>query len=89
MSYVKLEDVKAAFPFLEKHKMYVLEKWWIDKMLDLEVPKTDAVKVVRCKDCKWHEHEEPNMVWCPYVVGSWIDDNGFCSCGAKTDKVEE
>ena len=47
----------------------------------------DVVEVVRCKDCKWHEHEEPSMVWCPYVVGSWVDENGFCSKGAKMDET--
>ena len=51
----------------------------------------DVVEVVRCKDCKWHEHEELSMVWCPFqythnVVGSWVDENGFCSKVAKMDE---
>ena len=53
-----------------------------DPYKDHDVP---IFELVRCKDCKWHEHEEPNMVWCPYVVGSWIDENGFCSRGEKRE----
>lgn len=43
----------------------------------------DAVEVVRCKDCRSNEHEQPGMVWCRDVVGSWMPENGFCSYGKK------
>ena len=45
----------------------------------------DYVKVVRCKDCKWHEDEEPSMVWCPIIVGSWGSEDGYCWWGERGD----
>lgn len=90
MSYVKLEDVKNAFPFLERHKVYVLEKWWIDKMLDLEVPTVDAVEVVRCKDCK---HNYYNMIpsgeadhECAKCVELPITADFYCAWGERGEE---
>ena len=40
---------------------------------------------VRCKDCRFHEHEEPGMVWCPNVVGSWMEEEGYCSFGERRE----
>lgn len=48
-------------------------------------PTVDAVEVVRCKECRFHEHEESGMVWCPNVVGSWIAEDGFCSMGERRE----
>lgn len=48
-------------------------------------PVVDAVPVVRCKDCRFHERHEPGMVWCPNVIGSWIEENGYCSMGERRE----
>lgn len=48
-----------------------------------EQPTVDAVEVVRCKDCKWHEYEEAGMVYCPNMVGSWVGEDGYCSGGER------
>lgn len=45
----------------------------------------DAVPVVRCKDCRFHEHEEPGMAWCPNVVGAWMTEEGYCSMGERRE----
>ena len=46
----------------------------------------DAVEVIRCKDCRFHEDEQPGMVYCPAVVGGWVEDDWFCKGGErKTD----
>lgn len=94
MSYVKLEDVKNAFPFLERHKVYVLEKWWIDKMLDLEVPKADVAEV---KHGHWIDDWDIGCSACSECDDSflWEDFNGvrefdYCpTCGAKMDEVTD
>ena len=49
----------------------------------------DAVEVVRCKDCKHHEDEEPRMAYCPNIVGSWVNEDFFCGYGERTNEVEE
>lgn len=49
----------------------------------------EYVKVVRCKECKHHKDEEPGMVYCPKVIGSWVLNNDFCSWGERKDGDEE
>lgn len=48
-------------------------------------PTEDVVKVVRCKDCRFHENEQIGMVYCPAVVGGWVEDNWFCKGGERRD----
>lgn len=43
----------------------------------------DLEYVVRCKDCKYHEDEVPGMVWCPHIVGNWVNNNWFCAEGKR------
>ena len=50
-------------------------------------PTIDAVPVVRCKECKYHEQEQPGMVYCPAVVGGWVEDEWFCRGGERKDDV--
>lgn len=33
-----------------------------------DAPTVDAVPVVRCRECKHHEDEEPGMVYCPHIA---------------------
>ena len=42
--------------------------------------------IVRCKDCRFHENEEIGMVYCPTVVGGWVEDNWFCKGGEREDE---
>lgn len=51
-------------------------------------PVVDAVPVVRCGKCKWHENEEPGMVYCPQIVGGWVSENFFCGFGKRKDGGE-
>ena len=46
-------------------------------------PTIDAVPVVRCKDCKYHEDEEIGMVYCPNALGGWVGENWFCADGER------
>ena len=47
------------------------------------LPSVDAVEVVRCKDCRWHEREQPGMVYCPNTVGNWVEDDWYCKGGER------
>lgn len=50
-------------------------------------PAIDAVKVVRCKDCKFNlgvESGDNMRIMCT-LHHRWIDKNGFCHMGAKID----
>ena len=48
----------------------------------------EYVKIVRCKDCKHHEDEEVGMVYCPNIVGGWVQENFYCGDGER-DEVEK
>ena len=41
------------------------------------------VRIVRCGECKHHEDEEPGMVYCPKIVGSWVSENWYCADGER------
>ena len=42
-------------------------------------------QIVRCKDCVHKEREQPGMVFCPMMVGSWIDEDHFCGWGERRE----
>lgn len=52
----------------------------------LRMPTIDAVPVVRCKDCRWKEEEQPGMVYCPATVGGWVDEDWFCKGGERSEE---
>ena len=55
-------------------------------MIEIPIERRDGlVRVVRCKDCRWHEQEQPGMVYCPDVVGSWVEDDWFCADGERRE----
>ena len=55
---------------------------WFVWMRDIDdAPTVDAVEVVRCKDCKYHEDEEIGMVYCHNEIGGWVGENWFCADG--------
>ena len=45
--------------------------------------------LVRCKDCRWHEQEQPGMVYCPAVVGGWVEEDWFCAGGVRKDGADD
>lgn len=51
-----------------------------------EAPTIDAVPVIRCKDCRWKEEEQPGMVYCPATVGGWVDEDWFCKGGERSEE---
>lgn len=53
------------------------------------LPTVEAEPRVRCKDCKYHEDEELGMVWCPFFIGSWVENDFHCAVGERKDEVEE
>ena len=50
------------------------DNWGVYALIGRQ-PTIDAVPVVRCKDCRWHEDEQPGMVYCPATVGGWVEED--------------
>lgn len=57
----------------------------IERLVEESNAFVDAVPVVRCKDCIHATCEEPGMVYCPAVYGSWVDNDFFCKDGERGD----
>ena len=59
----------------------------VARMAIANAPTADVVEVVRCKDCKHHENERIDMVYCPAVlgVGSWVENDWFCKDGERRE----
>lgn len=45
--------------------------------------KLNATELVKCQNCRWHEQEQPGMVYCPYIVGNWVEDDWYCKGGER------
>ena len=58
-------------------------KYWLDRM-----PTIDAMPMVRCKDCKWGEIDDPedfpDQYYCHAGCG-WNKGDFFCAYGEKED----
>ena len=50
-----------------------------------DMPAADVVEVVRCRECRYREEEQPGMVYCPNTVGGWVDEDWFCAGGERRD----
>lgn len=50
-------------------------------------PMVDAVKVIRCRDCKYFSRDKQyNRAWCNYYGGCIeVAVNGYCYHGAQMD----
>lgn len=46
-------------------------------------PAADVAEVVRCRDCKYHEEEGIEMVYCPNMIGGWVENEWFCANGKR------
>ena len=49
------------------------------------IPAADAVEVVRCWECKYHEEEGIEMVYCPNMIGGWVENEWFCANGKRKE----
>lgn len=45
-------------------------------------------EIVRCKDCKHHEDEDLKTVYCPNIVGGWVDYDFYCRDGKEKSNEE-
>lgn len=66
----------------EKWK-YTLVEAACREAIDNAKPLIVIKNLVRCGECKHHEDEEPGMVYCPKIVGSWVSENWFCADGER------
>ena len=58
---------------------------WIIEIKDGKFPIGKWTEIVRCKDCKHYRDEEPGMVYCPNIVGGWVEADWFCADGERRE----
>ena len=49
---------------------------------------TKRVDVVRCRECKYHEEEGIEMVYCPNMIGGWVENEWFCANGKRKEGAD-
>ena len=49
----------------------------------------DVVKVVRCKDCKWHSEFDANGIALCWEHEHYVHGADYCSCGERNSNVED
>ena len=75
----RLIDANALLEKLKKKSRYFTVKFDIE-----EAPTVDAVEVVRCKVCKYH-----NKPPCPMRLSfNWTEDYDFCSYGERKEGAD-
>ena len=90
--YINREDALKALTksALDRYSLSHKYDIYINALIDASdaiksIHPADVREIIRCKDCKWHEIYEPGMVYCPNIVGGWIQDDFYCACGARMD----
>lgn len=54
------------------------------EIYSVEVRQGISVKeIVHCKDCIHNRGTQPGMVFCPQIVGSWVEEDFFCADGER------
>lgn len=76
MAEKRLIDANDVYSLFDKSGFARLHVADIDT-----IPRVDAVEVVRCRECKYH-----NKPPCPMRLSfNWTEDNDFCSYGERKD----
>lgn len=81
MRLIDADKLMECYDGLEKYHVPV----GVVKANINDMPTIDAVPVVRCRDCQYYEQEQPGMVYCPAVVGGWVDNDWFCAGGERRE----
>lgn len=83
------EEFERSYGFTDKDEVYtngsrLIQSFRVKQWLEhIQTQTADSVEVVRCKDCRFHEQEQPGMVYCPATVGGWVEENWFCKGGER------
>lgn len=81
--YVKKRDIVALYIDKWSENSPVTIDIWIDLM---KMKKADVVKVVRCKDCKFHFKLTENEYRCTRGIPFYTTCNDFCSYGERGEE---
>lgn len=83
----RLIDADALLSYMDecsKESRFRVYYGYAKSFID-DAPTIDAVPVVRCRDCKYHENT--NVTWFKHccLIGKTVRYNDFCSYGERKD----
>ena len=81
----RLIDANALISYMDecsKESRFRVYYGYAKSFID-DAPTVDAVPVVRCRECKYHEEEGIEMVYCPNMIGGWVENEWFCANGKR------
>lgn len=83
---ISADKVAEAIAWLNEYD-FVL---WHDVMECIDkVSTVDAVRVVRCKDCKYHRNGNKGIPYCSKIdYGYGWNDNDYCSMGERREDAK-
>ena len=63
---------------------------YVDAKQIADAPTIDAIKIVRCKDCKYRfKNNGHSKDGCPIIDANiWMDDDDFCSYGERKEGAD-
>ncbi len=79
-----LIDRQELISWISKDPLFPqVERFGLTSVIESR-PSVDAVSVVRCKDCRYHNRNDCYMAWELDVT----DDNDYCSRAERQDNEE-
>lgn len=87
MRYIDVELIKKQLEKTSINAQTTFINTVLIGLLD-NAPTADVVEVVRCKDCRYGEIDDPDFpsqYLCHHHGESWNDENHYCSYGKKVE----
>ena len=81
MRLIDAEALKSYVDECSKESRFRVYYGYAESFIN-DAPTIDAVPVVRCRECKYHEEEGIEMVYCPNMIG-WVENEWFCANGER------
>lgn len=88
MEQYKMTDTEHVYSNGTEYVPIYRMKQWFEHCRNQQLLTIDAVPVVRCRECKYHEDEEIGMVYCPNMIGGWVVENWFCADGERKEGAD-
>ena len=83
--YVNSDKLKDLFRYTEDAEYC---RWTLNGVLSEidEILEDDAIEIVRCKNCRYHEGEENGLVYCYATMECWVKSDWFCADGKNKEE---
>ena len=85
MEQYKMTDTEHVYSNGTEYVPIYRMKQWFEHCRNQQSPTIDAVPVVRCRDCKYHEDTSVTEYEHCCLIGKTVRYNDFCSYGERKE----